>query len=205
MIVLVDASACLAQAADPLLADTLQRQLRAADLLVLNKSDLVDTSERRLVLAWLDSLAGRHRASRRSAARCRWRSSSSAALSAPGGRPPPGPRPDPVGHDHDPDHSHGQAHDLDHGQLFDTWSARPTAPFAAAVLRKLLHDMPAGVLRLKGVVRTDEHGWAELQFAGRHGSLRKAPAAPAAGAAVVAIGMRGHLPVQALQLALGRD
>ena len=58
--------------------------------------------------------------------------------------------------------------------------------------------MPAGVLRLKGIVRTDEHGWAELQFAGRHGSLRKALAAPASGAAVVAIGLRQQLPADAL-------
>jgi hypothetical protein len=54
------------------------------------------------------------------------------------------------------------------------------------------------VLRLKGIVRTDEHGWAELQFAGRHGWLRKARVAPEAGAMVVAIGLRGRLPVAAL-------
>ena len=51
---------------------------------------------------------------------------------------------------------------------------------------------------MKGVVHTDEHGWAEVQFAGRHGSLRAATTAPPGGAAVVAIGMRGALPVEAL-------
>ncbi|HNB43617.1 MAG TPA: GTP-binding protein, partial [Burkholderiaceae bacterium] len=39
VVVLVDASAALGQSRDPLLADTLLRQLHAADLLVLNKID----------------------------------------------------------------------------------------------------------------------------------------------------------------------
>jgi hypothetical protein len=51
-------------------------------------------------------------------------------------------------------------------------------------------------------VRSDEHGWAELQFAGKHGSLRRS-AAPASGeAAVVAIALRGRLPRAALEEAL---
>ena len=41
VVVLVDAGAIRETAADPLLADTVLRQLRAADLLVLNKTDLV--------------------------------------------------------------------------------------------------------------------------------------------------------------------
>src|SRR5260221_8363446 len=40
--------------------------------------------------------------------------------------------------------------------------------------------MPAGVLRLKGVVQTGAGQWSELQFAGRSGRLRAASApAPA--------------------------
>lgn len=41
VVVLVDASGIRDRLADPLLADTAQRQLRAADLLVLNKTDLL--------------------------------------------------------------------------------------------------------------------------------------------------------------------
>ena len=96
---------------------------------------------------------------------------------------------------------HDRGHDHDRGGLFDTWSIQPRREFSAKALRTLLRDVPAGVLRLKGVLRTDEHGWAELQFAGKHGSLRKALAAPATGAAVVAIGLRHRLPVQALHAA----
>jgi G3E family GTPase len=199
--VLVDASACLAHAVDPLLADSLKRQIAAADLLVVNKTDLVDGAELERVHAWLESLAG---ATPRFATRhgdVPLALLTSAALSASGdGCARQGLR-----RDRGPDQ--GQAHDhrydADHGAVFDTWSAQPKEPFLAAALRRLLREMPTGVLRLKGMVRTDEHGWAELQFAGRHGSLRKALAAPSAGAAVIAIGMHGRLPVQALELALG--
>ncbi|MGH8796061.1 MAG: GTP-binding protein, partial [Caldimonas sp.] len=89
-------------------------------------------------------------------------------------------------------------HEHEHADLFETWSCRPGGELPAAALRTLVRDMPAGVLRLKGIVRTDEHGWAELQFAGRHGWLRKARVVPASGAMVVAIGLRGRLPAQAL-------
>ena len=59
VIVLVDASACLAHAADPLLADSLQRQLRAADLIVVNKTDRVDADGRQRVRDWLAAIVGK--------------------------------------------------------------------------------------------------------------------------------------------------
>ena len=52
--VLADAAALVEQAADPLLADTLRRQLDAADLIVLNKTDLASTEALAAVRAWLD-------------------------------------------------------------------------------------------------------------------------------------------------------
>jgi hypothetical protein len=50
------------------------------------------------------------------------------------------------------------------------------------------------------LLRTGEATWSEIQFAGRHGALRKAEA-PSDGAAVVAIGLRGRLPLAALEAA----
>ena len=190
--VLVDASACLTHAADPLLADSLRRQLKAADLIVVNKTDLVDTDGRHRVGDWLTTVAdGTPRfETTQGDVPLLLLSSSAVALdgdtrAARAGRP---------AQDDDLD----QGHRHDHGDLFDVWTAQPGQEFEAAALRALLRAMPAGVLRLKGIVRTDEHGWAELQFAGRHGSLRKALAAPAAGAAIVAIGLRHRLPAQTL-------
>ena len=68
--------------------------------------------------------------------------------------------------------------------------------------------MPPGVLRLKGLLKVEAGGggeaWSEVQYAGRHGMLRRA-AAPldAEGAAVVAIGLRGQLPTPALEAFFG--
>jgi G3E family GTPase len=89
-----------------------------------------------------------------------------------------------------------------HGTQFESWSCRPQQVFDAQALRAWLSAPPAGVLRLKGVLRTatqdkGSHTWAQVQFAGRHGSLRSTGSVKD-GAAVVAIGLRGLLPTAAL-------
>lgn len=58
VVVLVDAGAIRGVAADPLLADTVQRQLRAADVLVLNKIDLVTPDSLAAVQDWLREASG---------------------------------------------------------------------------------------------------------------------------------------------------
>ena len=183
VIVLVDASVALAQSRDPLLADTLQRQLASADLVVLNKTDLVDDSERAALRAWIADAAGAVTVFETQQARVPIAMLSRLAL-------PPELGDEAAGDD--------AAHaDPSHGELFDTWSCRPAVVFDADELRGWLRQPPAGLLRLKGFVRTGPERWAELQFAGRHGSLRAA-AAPSGGAALIAIGLRGRLPRGAL-------
>ncbi|MGI9025027.1 MAG: CobW family GTP-binding protein [Burkholderiaceae bacterium] len=205
VIVLVDASACMAHIADPLLTDSLQRQIKAADLVVLNKTDLVDAEERQRVRDWLASVASKTPRLETTQASMPLPLLSGSALSLDrraqvnAGIDADGvPNRAAYAGESEKEHGHSGRHDHDHGDLFETWSCQPACEFSAKVLRALLRDMPAGVLRLKGVLRTDEHDWAELQFAGRHGSLRKAFAPPVGGAAVVAIGLRHQLPSQAL-------
>ncbi len=256
VIVLADASALPAQAADPLLADTLQRQLDSADLIVLNKSDLVDAAELQRVGEWLDAHAGAvPRLQTQQAAvppllldELRWPHAATPAggcapdahahghtrehdnshpeadaqgqaqdhsqghsQGRPHGRPQGHSHEHSHGHAHDDVHhpvtagghepGHGRAHDPGdpaHGALFDTWSAQPGGVYSLTALRLALRALPRGVLRLKGWLRTDEHGWSELQFAGRHSALRRALAAPPGGAALVAIGLRGRLSAPAL-------
>lgn len=196
VIVLVDAAAAMAQARDPLLADTLERQLRAADLVVINKVDGVTADELARVRAWVSSVAGRTPQYETSQSRLprvlREGLSLAAAREAGSGCADAS-----CTHEHHADHDHA-AHD--HGELFDTWSCRPEQVFDANALRAWLRETPPGLLRLKGVLRTGEATWSEIQFAGRHSALRKADA-PAVGAAVVAIGLRGRLPVAALEAA----
>lgn len=200
IVVLVDASECLEHAADPLLADSLRRQLKSADLILVNKADLVDAGELARVHAWLDSVAAPTPRVETAQADVPLALLSSSALSPAGRDQDHGDR-----HAHDEDSGlrsshHGHA-GHDHGQSFETWSLRPEKDFSAQALRALLCGMPAGVLRLKGIVRTDDHGWAEIQFAGRRGWLREAIEPPTEGAAIIAIGLRGRLPVQALNAA----
>jgi G3E family GTPase len=189
-LVLVDAGACLAHAVDPLLADSLLRQLEAADLLVVNKTDLVDANGLQKVRDWLALASPGTPCFEPRQARVPMALLSGAALPISGQI-----QAESGGHNHE----HPGAK---HGRDFETWSCRPARVFPAAALRGLLRAMPAGVLRLKGIVRSDEHGWAELQFAGRHGSLRRASATPANGSAIVAIGLRDRLPVAAMRAAL---
>jgi G3E family GTPase len=182
VVVLVDTAAVLDQAADPLLADTLRRQLRGADLVVLNKTDLVDNGRREAVRTWVRSAAGRVEVIDAVEARVPMELLGGADPTSAGDA-----------HGHDCDHDHA-AHD----RQFETWTGRPSRPLTAQALREALRAMPAGVLRLKGVFATDEHAWAEIQFAGRHGSLRAHPVPPAQGGVVVAIGLAGRLPRPAL-------
>jgi G3E family GTPase len=187
VVVMLDAEAAESQWRDRLLTDTVERQLRAADLIVVNKIDRV--ADRVALHAWIEAIAGP--VPRVEAVQAR------VPLAMLGGIAMP--RPDEA-HVHDAHCGHGHD-DVDHGSLFDAWSCRPRRVFEVAALRQWLRETPVGLLRLKGVLRTVEaggaSGWSELQFAGRHGAVRRAEV-PDAGAALVAIGLRGRLPTSAL-------
>lgn len=187
VVVLVDASAALDQAADPLLADALERQLAQADLVVLNKTDLVDGTTLQRLRDWLARVAPRSPV-------CEAVQAELPPLLLAGTGPVHGCAETGCSHAHD-------AGAVQHGTQFETWSWRPEGLYSAERLRTLLREMPPGLLRLKGWLRTDVLGWAELQFAGRHGSLRAAEAPPD-GAALVAIGLAGRLPRAALATGL---
>jgi G3E family GTPase len=190
VIVMVDATSVLAQADDPLLGDTVLRQLRAADLLVLNKCDRVDELAMQRLHDWLDANAPDIPHFETHFAQVPL-----ALLGAPGWpREMEAPAQDDAGL-------------ALHGDLFASWSNSADVTYHAAALRELLRAMPEGVLRLKGVIRTDLHGWAVLQFSGRHGSLRAWPPRhplpiDGAASAIVAIGLRDRLPTETLALAL---
>lgn len=206
VVVLVDAAAALEQAADARLTDTLERQLRAADLVVLNKVDLVDATRCAQLRDWIVDVAGEATPCVQTTGAAlpaallsgqRLAASVRAGASATVDRPAAACM---------TDHDAGAARTgrveqaaSDHGGRFATWAARPQATLSVEALREALSALPPGVLRLKGLLRTREHGWTELQFAGRHWELRQARAAPADGPALVAIGLAGCLPVDALR------
>ncbi|MET3394199.1 G3E family GTPase [Variovorax sp. 1140] len=197
VIVLVDASVAARQSADPLLADTLARQLKSADLVVLNKADIASAEALAEARAWVEGNAP--------GTPCIETVEAAVPLALVSGLSHPALAPHACGpgchHDHDHDHGHGTP---DHGAIFQTWSAQPEATISAATLRAWLREMPPGVLRLKGLLRTGRGAqgdeWSEVQYAGRHGSVRKVSPPPGpARAGVVAIGLQGHLPEKMLK------
>ena len=209
VVVLVDAGAAMSHARDPVLRDTLERQLRAADLVVLNQTDCASAAELQAVRQWIAQVAGPTPQFETTQARVPLPLLSSLAGPAvPSGEPLEAHARTPAyDHDHDHDHTcfHGSRHgaaqaawQATHGDVFETWSARPSQCFAEADLRDWLQSPPVGLLRLKGFLRVQRAGsakeeWMELQFSGRHTSLRIVREATYA-SALVAIGLRGQLP-----------
>ena len=194
VVVLVDAGAAMSHARDPVLRDTLERQLRAADLVVLNQTDCASAAELQAVRQWIAQVAGPTPQFETTQARVPLPLLSSLAGPAvPSGEPLEAHARTPA-YDHDRTRFHGSRH----GDVFETWSARPSQCFAEADLRDWLQSTPVGLLRLKGFLRVQRAGsakeeWMELQFSGRHTSLRIVREATYA-SALVAIGLRGQLP-----------
>jgi G3E family GTPase len=205
VIVLVDASAVLLQSRDRLLSDTLERQLKAADLVVVNKSDLVDEAERGRVRHWIKAVAGQVQV------QVPMFETTNAEVPLPmltGLAMPQLVHRVLVDNCVDRGDHHHDHDDPRHGSIFDTWSIRPSSAFDLPSLQGWIKNAPIGLLRLKGFVRTiavdGAESWSELQFAGRHGSLRRATSPVHDDAALVAIGLRGQLPAEALTRFFGR-
>jgi G3E family GTPase len=138
--------------------DLIVDQVSAADIVVLNKIDLVDAEQRAGVEEWVRRIVPRAR-----------------ILPAVQGDVPlnlllgvgrykidltplgtaasPGRLND---HDHThvhgPDCDHDHAHDHDHGAAFATWSYTSARPLSLKVLRKALSDLPEAIFRAKGLI-----------------------------------------------------
>jgi len=180
--VLVDASAIAAQGADPLLADSLTRPLAHADLVLLNKADLCRPDELAAARAWVASHAPGAAVLPTVQAELPWSAVAGGGLHvARGGLPRGAPTPA-----------------VRHDDRFEAWSATPQGRFDEARLRAWLQALPAGVLRLKGLLPVAGERWVEVQFAGRHASVRRATGAAPSTPAIVAIGLRGAFAATAL-------
>ncbi len=190
VVVLVDSAAAPAQLGDTLLQDTLARQIGSADVVVLNKRDLVGEVELRELRARIAQMAPGVPVLEAVHSEVPLEALTSLA-------PPAAAR---------AFRDRNRRTEVDHASRFQSVSLACKGRFRAVRLRELLAAMPEGVLRAKGIVRTDEADAEVLQFCGRHGSLRRLEggAAGEAGEAgrIVAIGLRGRLPVAPLRRAL---
>ena len=157
VVVMVDASAFADQMQDPLLRDTLTRQLRAADIIVLNKCDIASASQRLHTQEIIGSEASGTICIETSQAQVPDLLFDDRASPRHGGG---------IGRRY-----HVAPNFRQHSDLFSQWTFEEAGPLVARELRDLMKHMPEGVLRLKGLVDSDE-GLLEVQFAGRHGSVR---------------------------------
>ena len=189
VLLLVDAAALAGHLADPLLTDTLTRPLAHADLVVLNHADRASATDLASARAWVQADAAQRGQPPAPLLEARQADLPLALL-----------------HDRLYQPHGGGLHTADHGAQFQAWQQQPAGAFDEARLRAWLRAMPAQVLRLKGwLPLADGAGppqasgrWLGLQWAGRHASVRRLAAAPASGAALVAIGLAGRLPVDTL-------
>lgn len=197
VVVVVDCDSILQQANDPLLGDGLRQQLVHADLLVLNKADLASQEQMEQVLAW-----------------CQAACPQAVTVPATQGEVDPSLLGSSFGHaarpraagPGDAERFAGRPIQVpqtsrEHTQAFETWSTSTTAlpAFGSEALRSSLAQLAGQLLRLKGHVRTLEHDWAEIQFAGRRVNFRRLAQAPAPALQhLVAVGLEGRLPREQL-------
>lgn len=156
IVVLADAESVRTRAADKYVGGSVLRQLRGADLIVLNKVDLVSESERIEIEAWLRKYApeariavGRHG---------RLPLALLVGLHGPGAAS---------------EIAHGRGHDHDHGHEYATCSFECDGPIDEAVFRAVIAAWPKDVLRAKGFVhlRGDPVHRHLFQLVGRRWSL----------------------------------
>ena len=172
------------------------RQVAFADMLILNKVDLVTREEIEQIKAWLDDRFHRYRL----VESCGGDVPLEILLSV--GRFDPSrldgtPSPDQPDRSHDCDdpdcghHAHGDRHD--HSQDFRTWSYETDEPLSLEALRESASKLPASVYRCKGVIHTAEEPGRRviLQVVGKRVDIaveRRRGTAENPGPGIVAIG-----------------
>ncbi len=133
VVVLLDAETVRRRERHPVVGRTIRRQLAAADVLVLNKTDLVGPDQLADLDAWLDRAAP-------GVPVLHARDGRVAVGALVGFRHDAAPPPGDPGHDHDY---------VSAGLTLDR-------PINRSDLERFLDDLPAGVLRVKGIVRLDD-------------------------------------------------
>ncbi len=184
VVVVVDAETVRARSRDKYVGDTVLTQLRSADIVVLNKIDLVEAAAADATRAWLADVAptalivdSKH---------------AEVAPTLLFGFIAAEDRHDPAdsGHDRHDGHDH-------HGEkVFESWSWAGDEPLERATIERLMDELPDEIVRAKGVVAlTDKPDRAMvLQRVGRRWTLR--PRGPWSGqptSQVVLIGMKGAI------------
>ena len=190
-VVVADAETVRARADDDATRHHILGQLRAADLLVLNKTDLVEPAELERTRAWLREVAGPSTAIVET------------AFGELGADVVLGTAPTrdhtPAAHDHDHDHTH---------PAFESWSWSGPEPLSGAGLVEAIEQLPDGIVRAKGLLHLREEPTNRyvLQVVGRRYSIEAdrpwGDAEP--GSQLVLIGLPGSVDAARLNVTLER-
>jgi G3E family GTPase len=178
VVVLADAETVEARARDRYMGDTIRRQLAAADLVVLNKTDLVSTAAAEARAAWLATVAPHASVIRSREARL-----PVALLVGPQEQQSPRP------------HTH---HHDEHTDLYA--SAHCTVPYSvdARALATLLAESDPPLLRAKGFVRDSSGDVVTIQVVGRRWRVTPASSHVGRHGRLVAIALAGNDPAATL-------
>jgi G3E family GTPase len=169
---LVDAETVKTAFEDIYIGDTVQRQLAEAELLIVNKIDLIEGPERISLEDWLTKKAPQARQ-----VPARYAKVPLAAIL--GGVPRKRP-----------------ADVADHAvTLFDSLVFRPKADTDAVLLAQALASQQYGVIRAKGFIYNQDGRYMLLQVVGSRWQLAAVPegSAPHSDCAIICIGLRSRL------------
>ena len=137
VVVLADAELVEEKAEDQYVGDTIQRQLAAADLIILNKCDLLDDYDQEEVRAWLAE-----RAPEATIIKARRAQIAPELLLGIDHR------------DHGPGHQHGHGHE----EAFRAVAVSLEEPLDEAAFLHAMEALPPSVLRAKGIIRLAGRG-----------------------------------------------
>ena len=150
----LDSIMCVVDAAQifavPEMMELKLRQIAFADMLILNKADLVGRDEIGRIRAWLDEHFHRYRLVEAT------RGDVPLEILLSAGRFDPAQLDAGTHHNHDcadPHCDHQEHHDHhDHTAVFSTWSFETDEPLSLDALREAAKKLPASIYRCKGVV-----------------------------------------------------
>lgn len=171
---LVDAEAVRRQAVDRYVGDLVVAQLAAADVLVLNKVDLVDSASLETTRTWVGERAPTAVIVDAVEAEVPLALVLGPALTAGRELDHPG---------------------FDAGDVFESWTFESPTPLDSGRLDAMVTALPDGVVRLKGVVRTEDepHRRTVLQLVGRRSTRTSLGEWIGGPSRIVAIGHRGAI------------
>jgi G3E family GTPase len=192
-VVLADAQTLRSRAADRYVGDTIIRQLADADLVVLNKTDLVRPEERVALAPWIRSQAPRARLVYAERAQVSLEVLLGIVSSGPVGVSGAWLRSGKIG-----SHSAPAA-----AATFESAAFRPARALDVVSLAKALAQPELRVLRAKGRLRDLDGSWKALHVIGSRWEVSAAPREGSAG--LVCIGLAGTLERRAIEAAIGRS